>query len=739
MSKLKKFAQSFGISRVVCLCLLALLVGLRIWDPPPVQSLRARTFDFYQVLKPRDAGLRPAVIVDIDEASLAAFGQWPWPRTLLADLVTKLTNLGSAAIAFDIIFAEPDRMSPAVAAQSFRNLDPQTRDQLQRLPSNDDIFAGAIRQSQRVILGESGFHLPSTSAAPQPPAVGVAVIGPDPDRYIMTFPGLVRNLPELEQAAAGRGLLTIRAEPDGIVRKVPMVTKAQGAVVPALTLEMLRVVTGAKAMMIKDDSAGIRSVAIPGLEMPTDRNGQLWIHFSHYDPARYVSAKDVLEGHVSPARISGKLVLVGTSAVGLRDIKTTPIDPAMSGVEVHAQVLESVLSNSVLSYPNYAIGAELAVTVVFGLAIIALGPIVGAQIMVVLGAAIASVIAAGSWYFFAEQRILLDATYPLVATFFIYLVLIFINYFREQMQRRRIRSAFGQYLAPALVEQLAHSTEKLTLGGEERAMTILFSDIRGFTAISETYKHDPQGLTSLINHFLTPMTNAIIDHNGTIDKYIGDAIMAFWNAPLHDPNHEINACAAALEMLQRVDALNRQRQQQAGDAGHKFIPIKIGVGINSGRCVVGNMGSDLRFNYSVLGDAVNLASRLEGQTKSYGVPIIIGSQTAQLAKERFAVVELDCIAVKGKKEPENIYTVVGREDVARSEKFKQIHNVLAEMLNFYRNRDFARAKAAVLDCREPIASLGLGHFAKLYDERCSAFLIAPPPTDWDGVLVLETK
>ena len=739
MNKLSRLAQSFGIGRVACLCLLAALVSLRIWDPEPLQSLRARTFDFYQVLKPRDAKLRPAVIVDIDEASLAAFGQWPWPRTLLADLVTKLTKLGSAAIAFDIIFAEPDRMSPAVAAQSFRNLDPQTRDQLQKLPSNDDVFADAIRRSSRVILGESGFHLAMPSSAPQPPGAGFAMIGPDPGPYLMTFPGLVRNIPVLEQAAAGRGMLTIRAEPDGIVRRVPMVTKVGDTVIPSLTLEMLRVVTGAGVMMVKSDGAGVRSVAVPGLELPTDRNGQLLIHFAHYDPARYVSAKDVLEDRVPLDRINRKLVLIGTSAVGLRDIKTTPIDPAMSGVEVHAQVLESVLSNSVLAYPSYAIGAELAVTIIFGLAIIALGPIIGALMMLALGAAVAAILAAGSWYFFTEQRILIDASYPLLATFLIYLMLIFINYFREQMQRRRIRSAFGQYLAPALVEQLANSNEKLALGGEDRDMTIMFSDIRGFTTISEIYKDDPQGLTSLINHFLTPMTNAIIDHNGTIDKYIGDAIMAFWNAPLHDPGHEINACAAALEMLRRVEALNQQREQQAHETGQKFIPIKIGVGINSGRCVVGNMGSDLRFNYSVLGDAVNLASRLEGQTKSYGVPIIIGSKTAQLAKENFAVLELDCITVKGKTEPENIYTILGREDVARSENFRRVHAVINEMLVCYRGRDFAGAMEAIHSCHEASASFGLGYLGKLYAARCSAFLKNPPPADWDGVFALETK
>ncbi len=739
MNKLSRLAQSFGIGRAVCLLLLAALLTLRIWDPPPLQSLRARTFDFYQVLKPRDAKLRPAVIVDIDEASLAAFGQWPWPRTLLADLVTKLARLGSAAIAFDIIFAEPDRMSPAIAAQSFRNLDDQTRAQLQKLPSNDEVFADAIRRSGRVILGQSGHHLALPQSGPQPPGVGFAMMGPNPSAFLLDFPGILRNIPVLERAAAGRGMLSIRAESDGVVRRVPMAMKAQGTVVPTLTLEMLRVVTHAGVIRIKSDAAGIRSVAIPGLEMPTDRNGQLWVHFAPYDPSRYVSAKDVLEDRVPADRVNRKLVLIGTSAIGLRDIKTTPIDPAMSGVEVHAQVLESVLSNSVLSYPDYAIGAELAAAVIFGLAIIALAPVLGASMMLALGAVVGAGLAAGSWYFFTEHRVLIDATYPLLATFLIYLTLIFINYFREQLQRRRIRTAFGQYLAPSLVEQLAHSHETLVLGGEDRDMTIMFSDVRGFTTISEIYKDDPQGLTSLINHFLTPMTNAIIDHNGTIDKYIGDAIMAFWNAPLHDPGHEINACEAALEMLHRVETLNQQREQQARETGQRFIPIKIGVGINTGRCVVGNMGSDLRFNYSVLGDAVNLASRLEGQTKSYGVSIIIGSKTAQLAREKFAVLELDCITVKGKTEPENIYTVLGREDVARSESFKHVHTVFNDVLNRYRERDFAGAQQAILRCREASAGFGLGHLGELYAARCSAFQQNPPPADWNGVFALETK
>jgi adenylate cyclase len=442
---------------------------------------------------------------------------------------------------------------------------------------------------------------------------------------------------------------------------------------------------------------------------------------------------------VTPDRVGRRLVLVGTSAVGLRDIKATPINPAMSGVEVHAQVLENVLSKSMLVYPNYAVGAELAAAVLFGLIIIAVGPILGASMMLALGAFVTAVLAAGSWYFYTQQRILIDATFPLLATFLIYLTLIFINYFREQLQRRRIRSAFGQYLSPSLVDKLAHSHETLTLGGEDRNMTILFSDVRGFTTISEVYKDDPQGLTTLMNNFLTPMTNAIVERNGTIDKYIGDAIMAFWNAPLHDPAHEANACSAALEMLVRVETINIKREKEAAEAGQRFIPLKIGVGLNSGRCVVGNMGSDLRFNYSVLGDCVNLASRLEGQTKSYDVPILIGSKTAQAVGNKFALLEVDYITVKGKTEPETIYTVLGREDVAQSENFLRMQGLFNEMLKLYRGQEFAAAGEAIVRCRAAGQGFGLNRLFDIYSLRIGGFEKQAPPSDWNGVFALETK
>jgi adenylate cyclase len=718
--------------------LLLALAALRIFDPLPIQELRVRVFDLFQVLQPREATERPVVIIDIDEQSLKSVGQWPWPRTRIADLISRLTQMGALVIAFDIVFAEPDRMSPSVAADEFRDLDDATRTKLRALPSNDAVFADALKNS-RVVVGESG--LPFAVAQPDGarPPIGLATMGGDPRPFLLNFPGLLRNVPQLEQAASGRGLFTIRAERDGIVRRVPIVMQAQGTVMPSLTLEMLRVASGSNTVLIRSDRAGVQNAAVPGFVIPTDRNGQLWIHFAPHDKARYVSAGDVLEGKVPADRVARRLVLIGTSAVGLLDSKTTPIDPVMPGVEVHAQVLESVLTQSVLSSPNYAIGVELIAALSLGIAIIWLAPILSPALLLAFGAAIIAITLGASWYFYQQAGLLFDATYPLLSSALVYLTLIFSNYISEQAQRRRIRSAFGQYLSPALVEQLAQSPEKLVLGGEEREMSILFSDVRGFTTISELYKDDPQGLTSLMNSFLTPLTNAIIDHKGTIDKYMGDAVMAFWNAPLHDERHEYNACEAALEMLHRVDTLNRQREQQANETGQRFIPIKVGVGINTGRCVVGNMGSDLRFNYSVLGDPVNLASRLEGQSKNYGLPIILGSKTASGLRDKFAILELDCITVKGKTEPESVFTVLGRADVAGSENFGRLNHTVAEMLDRFRRQDFTGAADSITRCREIQDGFGIGHLLDLYSERIRIFLQSPPPLDWNGVFVLDTK
>jgi adenylate cyclase len=732
------FKRRFGYARLMCLALLIGLAALRIADPAPVEELRVRTFDTFQRIDPRVKTARPVTIVDIDEASLAKLGQFPWPRTRIADLITGLTRLGAVVIAFDIVFSEPDRLNPDVAADTFRDLDEETRSRLRALPSNDQILADAMRRS-RVVLGESGLPQVQSEFDKSLPLTGLAMLGEEPQPFMLEWPGLLRNVPLLEAAAAGRGLFTIWPERDGIVRRVPVMMLAQGATMPSLSFEMLRVATGTDTIFIKSDQAGIKSIGVKGFQIPTDRNGQLWVHFAHHDPKILVSALDVIEGKVAPEKIKGQLVLIGTSAVGLNDNKTTPVDPSMPGVEIHAQVIESALTRAVLTQPNYGIAVELCAAILFGILVIAFAPLFGPITLVAVGALFATLLIGTSWYFYTQHRLLIDFTYPLLSTTSIYLTLIFTSFVREQRQRKQIRTAFAQYMSPALVEQLAQSPEKLVLGGEEREMTIMFSDVRGFTSISESYKNDPQGLTALMNRFLTPLTNAILERKGYIDKYMGDAIMAFWNAPLDDRQHQLNACEAAVDMLERIDELNKQRELEAKEGGHVYIPLNIGVGLNTGTCVVGNMGSDLRFDYSVLGDSVNLASRLEGQSKEYGFPIIVGSRTALAAREKFAILELDFIMVKGKKEPEVIYAIAGRADTAHSARFQRLRNLTIEMLACYRNRDWEGALAAIERGRRTDEARSLELLYNLYEARILGYQKNPPPEDWNGAFALLTK
>src|SRR5580692_11247699 len=723
MRLIARWARKFGIARAVCIVLLFALVPLRILDPGPLQEIRLRVFDFFQVVRPRQQTIRPVVIVDIDEASLKEIGQWPWPRTVMADLVTHLTQLGAAVIGFDIVFPEPDRMSPASVASSLRDLDSATRAKLDSLPSNDEIFADAIKKS-RVVVGQSASTTRAVAAPNSAPEPGYAVLGPDPSRFLDNYPTLLRNIPAIEGAAAGRGVFTMAEERDGIVRRAPVIMQAAGGIVPALTLDMLRVAANSDSALIRADAAGVENVVMNGFVLPTDGKGRLWIYFNHHDPARSVSAKDVLQGRVTADRVGQRLVLIGTSAIGLLDTKTTPLDPVIPGVEIHAQILEDILGGQLLASPNWSIAAELAAAIVIGLAIVAVAPLLSAFTVIALGALLIAGLVGASWYFFVAHNLLIDFTYPLMSCWLIYLVLTFVNYFREQQQRQQIRSAFGFYLSPQLVKKLARSPERLVLGGEERRMTILFSDVRGFTSISEHYKDDPHGLTHLMNRFLTPLTNAI---------------MAFWNAPVDDAEHEANACDAALEMLARAEALNVELKREAEASGSLYMPLRVGIGLNTGPCVVGNMGSDFRFNYSVLGDTVNVAARLEARTKDYRLPLVIGSRTAEKAKQKFATLEIDLIQVKGKKEPEAVYAVLGRADVEQDPHCRELCELNASMIASYRKQEWDKALDLINRCREPANSFNVAGLYDMYVERIASYRADPPPADWDGVYEAESK
>jgi adenylate cyclase len=737
--------------RLFYLSLVCILLGgallLRYADPFFVRALRLIAFDYYQRISPADYDPKlPIRIVDIDERSLAKIGQWPWPRTTVRDLLLELTSKGAAAVAFDVIFAEPDRTSvETIIKQLPEEVASAIKTALADRPSNDELFAAALKETPSVLsvaLGEGS----STSFQAK---AGFAIAGDDPAPFLQQFVGASRNLASLDDAARGIGAFNWVADRDQIVRRVALLFRLNQTLVPSLAAETLRVAQGASTYLLKASNAsgetaygsstGLNHIRIGDVEVPTDAGGGVYLKFRHFTNAAYIPAWKVLAGEVPQEEIDGRIIMIGTSAPGLLDLRATPIDAAVPGIDIQAQIVEHLLTGKFLKRPDYSLALEQTIILLLGLMLAITLPRVSAYGAAVIGFATIAVIMLGGWATFRYADQLFDSSYPALVMASMTGIITFYTYHTAEVQRSQIRHAFGQYLAPALVEQLAQSPEKLVLGGEEREMTIMFSDVRGFTSISESYKKDPQGLTALMNRFLTPITNAIIERKGTIDKYMGDAVMAFWNAPIDDATHELNACEAALDMLDRVDTLNRAREQEAKTKDLHFIPINIGIGINTGHCVVGNMGSDLRFDYSVLGDSVNLASRLEGQCKSYGLPIIIGSKTAEAVKDRFAILELDFIAVKGKNEPEVVYAIVGRDDLAKSEQFQRWRELNINMLSHYRSRNWA---AALADIEQGLKADEEKRFEKLYhvyEERIRAFQVNPPPDDWVGAYALDTK
>ncbi|MDP6590799.1 MAG: adenylate/guanylate cyclase domain-containing protein [Alphaproteobacteria bacterium] len=745
---LKRFIKHYSWAHLIALGVLAAFVVLRATDSQPIQLLRFKVFDSYQQITPREDSKQPVVIIDLDDESLAELGQWPWPRTLLAKLVLKLKKSGVVGVAYDIVFAEPDRTSPGLLAESVRGLDKKTKEKLLKLPSNDATFA-RIMKSYNVVLGQStrqrvlteGEQRKSVKTTWANLNKSQTVKGLKPDGFLYSFPSIVRNIETLEDAAKGIGVFTFRPSVDGIVRQVPLVVRVGKHLYPTLALELYRVVTQQPTMALEYDQAGMRGVKLKGLNVPTDRTGQIWMKFGKHDRNLYVSAKDVLNAKGDKAKeikakLAGKLAFLGTSAIGLLDIKATPLDAAIPGVEVHAQLLQNILDKNYLARPNWAIGAEIVAMVLVGLLMIILVPFLGALWTLVLAIVTVAILLGLSWWVYDAHGLLLDMMFPAVAIFIVSVVLTYLNYMREERERRQVRGAFSRYMSPDLVAQLAEDPSRLTLGGEMREMSVLFADIRGFTTISEQF--DAVGLTKFINRYLTPMTNVILERKGTIDKYMGDCIMAFWNAPLDDPYHAKNGVRSALAMFVESDKMNVELKREAEEENRPYIPLRIGSGVNTGVICVGNMGSDMRFDYSVLGDDVNLGARLEGQSKTYGVDIVIGENTFAYVED-FAVIQLDRIQVKGKTVPVDIYCVLGDEEINQTPEFQALRQRHGEMLNAYKAQDW-KAQTRIMDeCREMGKAYKLDVLYDLYEERRDEYIANPPGEEWDGVFVATSK
>src|SRR5438309_2255545 len=610
-------------------------------EPATLAQFRLNVFDEYIRLRPRQYEPTPVRIIDIDDDSLQRFGQWPWPRTLLAQLVDRLNEMGAAVIASDLLFIDPDRTTPSRIIEHTKDIAPDDPlvARFKAMPDHDQVFADAIKRAH-VVLGfalrnEEKGKLPRRKAS-------YSNLGDDPRPWVPHFRGAAANLPELEAAATGN------ADPE----------------------------------LVKDN-----------------------------------------------------IVLLGTTAEGLKEFRPTQLDPAEAGVEIHAQLIEQMLLGDIIKRPDWARGAEVIFMLYIGIGLLLLLPRVGARWTALLGLSAVTPAVCASWYAYYWYGLLIDPVFPSLVGVLVYLSSSAVLFFRTETERRQVRHAFSRYLAPAVVEHLAEHPERLTLGGELRELTIMFSDIRGFTTISEGL--DARELTSFLNRYLTPMTDVIMSHDGTVDKYMADGIMAFWNAPLEDARHAEHACLAALAMRTELARLNDAWRAEAPAAGRPFREARPGIGLNSGECDVRNRGPDQRFDYSVPGDDANLASRLEGQTKTYHVDIILGERTA-LQVPQFAMLEIDLILVVGKTKPVRIFFLLGDESVRATSAFATLESAHDSMIHAYRRKDWETAHRELESCRSQAPEI-VQYVYELYEQRNADLQATPPPPDWDGVYAALMK
>ncbi len=718
---------------------------LHLAETGPLRQLGLLLFDGYQRAAPRPYEPAPVRIVDIDDATIARLGQWPWPRLEVARLTAMLAEAGAAAVAFDIVFAEPDRTSPARVA-SVLAANPDARGdftEVRRLADHDAIFASALRAAPAVL----GFFLTREPGA-QPPArpAGFAIGGSTP-ATIPAYAGTIGPLANLAGSAAGAGFLTMTGDRDGIVRRAPLLARVGDTIVPSLSLEALRVAqqAGAIAIRASDGSgeygarggASVVGIKVGGFEVPTDAGGELWMHYTAPVAARLVPAWKLMQGQLSEAErrdlFEGHVVFVGTGAQGLRDLVSTPVRARELGVMVHAQAVEQMILGRFLVRPDWAAGAERALLLLFGIGLALLLPRLGALPSGSIGGLATAAILALSWLAFRRWGLLLDPVGPVLAAGGSYVAVTAASFWREERRRAYIRTAFDRYLSPELVEQIAADPGRLELGGEERDMTVMFLDVRGFSRLSE--KMGPRDVIAFLVEFLTPMTDILLAHRATIDKYIGDAILAFWNAPLDDPDHVENAARATLAMVARLAELNARK---AGGPGPWPGEVRIGIGLNTGTCCVGNIGSAQRLNYSLIGDTVNLASRIEGQTKTYGVTIAIGAETAGRLPG-FALLELDRLRVVGRDRPVTIFALLGPPEMAAGAEFRALVDVQAAMLQSYRAQRWEDASAQLDLLAELAPGFGLETLVALYRSRIQRLSRNPPGEGWDGVADAETK
>ncbi|NNM79440.1 MAG: adenylate/guanylate cyclase domain-containing protein [Gallionella sp.] len=740
---MKKNAILIGLG----LLLVALFAGnaAHLYRLSFVDRLSALIYDYQLRLSmPRTVDNR-IVILDINEKSLKEEGRWPWSRDRLATLMDQLfDHYGVAVVGFDVVFAEKDNSS------GLRVLQKLGQDQLK----SDTAFQAALHQiepqleydllfaekikNRKVVLGYYLTNQKDQSVSGMlPTPLFPAGSFKNTSIGFTSWNGYGANLAELQAAALGAGHFNPLVDEDGVVRRIPMLVEHKGAYYPSLSLAMVQVILGQPKIKLgfaegkEQGYSGLEWLEIDTgsrtLKIPVDQDVATLIPYrGRQGSFPYLSVADVLHGRADPDSLKGKIVLLGTTAPGLMDMRSTPVAEVYPGIEVHANMIAGILDQNLKQQPAYMLGAEVVWLLLIGILLSVLLPLLTPTRAILVSFTVLAVSQALSFGVWQYADLVMPVANSLVMIALIFALNMSYGYFVESRTKRQITGLFGQYVPSELVDEMRKNPASVSMEGESREMTILFSDVRGFTTISEGL--DPKQLALLMNEFLTPLSRIIYKHRGTIDKYMGDCIMAFWGAPLPDGTHARNAILAGIEMQATLHAL------QAGFAERGWPPIKIGVGINTGRVSVGNMGSEVRVAYTVMGDEVNLASRLEGVTKQYGVGIIVGENTRNAVAD-FVYRELDHVRVKGKDKPVAIFEPIGLVsgvDKATHDELKLFH----EMRRLYLRQNWDQAELQLMNLQRLSPSTEL---YKIYAERVAYFRKNPPASDWDGVYVFDTK
>ena len=740
-------AREAGLAIIVAL---GVLLFLDFNGSSALRTLETSSLDLRFRLRGAEAPGNDLAVILVDEQSLTVLGRWPLSRDLFAKAVQTLDQDGAKLVVFDLLFAEPDQpisatirsAAQAAAAGLPAGQDSTLRSALQQLAQldPDGDFAAAIKASGKVLLAVA-FDFSGKVGHEAPFMAGSVYQQLDDSKIEPVFPlqpqSALPPLAVLGTAADGLGHVSIAYDDDGAPRYEYLALPFDGDFMPSMPVR-----AAAEYLGVPWKNVGLAlgdGIHIDKIRVPTDQAMRLVVNYlgpRHTFPT--YSFVDLVDGKIPASELKGRAVLVGASFIGIADTNPSPFgNTPMPGTERMADVIASILHQNFIRddpppWPTIVIGLVVLLAALNGIAI----SLLPTRTAVVAGTVPILGWCGGAQLAF-ERGLWLPLVNPVIALAAMTLCLLLYRYGFVDYQRRRIQSAFRHYLAPDLVTALAAHPERLQLGGETRVLTLLFSDIRGFTSIAEQFKTNPHGLSQLINKgFLSPMTSLIMARKGTIDKYMGDCIMAFWNAPLDDALHAGRACESALAMVGALDRINTDLAAEAERDGRLFLRLNIGIGLNTGECVVGNMGSDERFAYTAIGDAVNLASRLEGQTKAYHVPIILGEATRQAAPD-WAALELDLIAVVGKVEPVHIYALIGDAARARSPEFVAHVEDHDHMLACYRARDWEGARAALAACRS--RDQALDQFYELYEQRLDRYAANPPDADWAGVFVAESK